>query len=347
MWKFCFFVCLLLFCCSSATELGRYKVCIVGFYNLENLYDTVNNPMVNDDEFTPESDKRYNGKVYAHKLSNLARVIRDMGTDHSSDGIAILGVAEIENDTVLQDLTSHALLKQRNYQYIHFDSRDSRGVDVALLYQPKYFTPLESVPLFVPLPGRSKDAAFTRDILYVSGILDGERVHIYVNHWPSRRGGEARSSPAREAAARVCRDHFTRIQGKEPMARLIVMGDLNDNPDNKSITRALGAKGDSTRLAPDELYNPWALLYRKGIGTLAHRDAWGLFDQIILSQSWLKRNTGYFFYRQYIYNRPYMMEKTGRFKGYPLRTWEGDHYKGGYSDHFPVYVVLLKRISDF
>ncbi|MFM7948707.1 endonuclease/exonuclease/phosphatase family protein, partial [Hafnia paralvei] len=144
---------------------------------------------------------------------------------------------------VLQDLTSHALLKQRNYQYIHFDSRDSRGVDVALLYQPKYFTPLESVPLFVPLPGRSKDAAFTRDILYVSGILDGERVHIYVNHWPSRRGGEARSSPAREAAARVCRDHFTRIQGKEPMARLIVMGDLNDNPDNKSITRALGAKG--------------------------------------------------------------------------------------------------------
>lgn len=335
-------LCLLVFYCT-VPQLSRYRVYVAGFYNLENLYDTVDNPIVDDNEFTSAGDKGYNGKIYADKLGRLATVIREMGTDYSPDGVALLGVAEIENDTVLQDLVGHALLRHRNYRFIHYDSRDIRGVDVALLYQPKYFKPLETVPLQVPLPGKSKDAAFTRDILYVRGLLDGEPVHIYVNHWPSRRGGEARSSPAREAAAGVCRAHFTRIRQQDPDARILVMGDLNDNPDNKSVTAVLGGRGDSRQLTPDALYNPWLALYRKGIGTLAHRDSWGLFDQILLSPSWLGRKDGLFFHRQHIYIKPYMMQKSGRYKGYPLRTWEGNSYQAGYSDHFPVFIVLLKN----
>ncbi|PQV59770.1 hypothetical protein CLV53_11483 [Sediminibacterium magnilacihabitans] len=332
----------LLFCCA-AVQLNRYRVYIAGFYNLENLYDTVDNPIVNDDEFTPSGDKRYNGKIYTDKLTRLATVIREIGTDYSPDGVALLGVAEIENDTVLQDLVNHSLLKQRQYRFIHYDSRDSRGVDVALLYQPKYFKPQESIPLQVTLPGKSKDAVFTRDILYVRGLLDGETVHIYVNHWPSRRGGEARSSPAREATAATCRAHFALIRQADPAARILVMGDLNDNPDNKSVVDVLKARGDPRKLAPDELYNPWLALYRKGIGTLAHRDSWGLFDQILLTPSWLRRKEGLFFYRQHIHIKPYMMQKSGRYKGYPLRTWEGNSYQAGYSDHFPVFIVLLKN----
>lgn len=300
--------------------------------------------MVNDDEFTPGGDKQYNGKIYTDKLTRLATVLSRMGHGYSPDGAAILGVAEIENDTVLNDLVQHPLLRHYHYQYIHYDSKDSRGVDVGLLYQPGYFKPLESEPLFVPLPGRSKDAAYTRDILYVYGLLDNEPIHIYVNHWPSRRGGEARSAPAREAAATVCRNHFMAIRKEDPGAKLIIMGDFNDDPDNHSIVRILKAKGDTTRLNPDEIYNPWFSLHRKGIGTLANRDSWGLFDQILFSPAWLAREqAGFFFHRQHIYNEPYMMEAGGRFKGYPLRTWEGNQYKGGYSDHFPTYAVLLKK----
>ncbi len=337
--------CLLLFTALvTCAQLSRYKVCIVAFYNLENLYDTTDNPVVNDDEFTPAGDKHYTAAVYHDKLGKLATVISSMGTDLSPDGAALLGVAEIENDTVLNDLIRQSLLRHRRYQYIHYDSKDSRGIDVALLYNPKYFKPLVSEPLSVHLPGGSKEHRFTRDILYVKGLLDDEPVHIYVNHWPSRRGGEERSSPARETAAAVCRQHLDHILQTDPEAKIIVMGDLNDDPDNTSISRVLKARGNRLALAPGELFNPWTKLYRKGIGTLANRDSWGLFDQIILSQSWLnKQQKGFFLHTQHIFNQPYMMENTGRFKGYPMRTWDGDIYRGGYSDHFPTYLVLLKR----
>ncbi len=332
---------------QTYAQIKHAKVCVVAFYNLENLYDTIDNPLVNDDDFTPSGIKKYNGIIYWDKITKLATVISKIGTSFSpTSGPVLLGVAEIENDTVLSDLVQHPLLKKRNYQIIHFDSKDARGIDVALLYHPKYFIPEKADKLFVALPGNSKDAYYTRDILYVKGQLDGEPVHIYVNHWPSRRGGEERSSPAREAAALVCRNHIRMITANDPKAKIIVMGDLNDDPDSPSITKALGAKGNRSSLHAGDLFNPWAEPYRKGIGTLANRDSWGLFDQIILSESWLDPNQiGLFYYQQYIFSQPFMKENSGRYQGYPMRTWDGNTYRGGYSDHFPTFLVLLKNIK--
>lgn len=321
----------------------QYKVCIVAFYNLENFYDTVDNPIVNDDDFTPGGVKHYTGAIYRDKVNKLATVVSQIGTEVSTAGAAILGVAEIENDTVLNDLVHHPLLQQRRYRIIHFDSRDARGVDVGLLYNPAFFVPRRAEKLFVALPGRSKDAFYTRDILYVTGYLSGDLVHVYVNHWPSRRGGEVRSAPARASAARVCRKHADSILGKDPKARIIVMGDLNDDPTSASITRALNAAGDAKQLPRGAFFNPWVKPYLRGIGTLANRDAWGLFDQIILSPAWLDCDTARLgFLHATIFARDFMKEDHGPFRSYPMRTWDGNQYRGGYSDHFPTYIVLVK-----
>ncbi len=334
-------------CMTSQAQLKRYQVAIIGFYNLENLYDTIDNPITNDDEFTPKGAKKYNTTIFRDKLNKLASVIKDIGTDYHESGAAILGVAEIENDTVLQFLIQHPLLKKRNYHIVHASSKDLRGVDVGLLYQPSFFYPIDAQKIFIPLPGKSKDASFTRDILYVKGMMMTDTFHIYVNHWPSRRGGEERSSSARMAAASVCRKHIDSIQLITPEAKIIVMGDLNDDPEDKSIVQGLQSKSKPNETSPGDLYNPWAEQLKKGNGTLAHKDSWGLFDQILVSKSLLDRqDRQFFFFREYIYNKSYLTEYTGRFKGYPMRTWEGNQYRGGYSDHFPVYMVFLRQMND-
>ncbi len=322
----------------------QYKSAIVAFYNLENFYDTIDNPNINDEDFLPNGPKNYNSKVYFTKVEHLATVISQIGTDINPDGIAFIGVAEIENDTVLNDLIHHPLLKARGYKIVHYDSKDIRGVDVALLYNLKYFTVIESKKLFVHLPEGTKSSYFTRDVLWVKGILNGDTIHVFVNHWPSRVGGEQRSAPGRAAAAQVDKNFIDSIEAHQPDAKIIVMGDLNDDPVNESITKVLGAKGNVADVKPGGLYNPWVDLYKKGIGTLAYNDAWGLFDQIMISYSWLNKNqSGYFFYQQHIFNKEFMVENIGKYKGYPMRTWDGNVYRGGYSDHFPTYIILLKK----
>ena len=328
-----------------SAQTKKYKACVIAFYNLENFYDTIHNPIINDDDFTPTGIKQYTKDIYTDKVTKLATVISMIGTDISPNGPAILGVAEIENDTVLNDLIHHPLLNYRHYQFIHYDSKDPRGIDVALLYDPKVFTPEKAEKLFVQVPGNSKQAFYTRDILYVKGWLAGESIHVYVNHWPSRRGGEERSSPARAAAAMVCKAHLNKVLQKEPNAKIIVMGDLNDDPDSPSITQTLQAKPSIAKTKPGELFNPWFQLYANGIGTLANRDAWGLFDQIIISYAWLNQQQGFFFHEQHIFSQNFMKENTGRYKSYPMRTWDGNTYRGGYSDHFPTYIILLKNLK--
>ncbi|MBL7744108.1 MAG: endonuclease/exonuclease/phosphatase [Chitinophagaceae bacterium] len=331
---------------SVVGQKKEYKPVIVSFYNLENLYDTVDNPIKDDEEFLPGGPRNYNTAIYTDKLNKLATVISQIGIEINPDGPAILGVAEVENDTVLKDLVSQKLIEKRNYKIVHYDSKDIRGVDVGLLYNPKYFKPEASDKLFVQLPGGSKDAYYTRDILWVKGKLDGETIHVYVNHWPSRSGGEERSAPAREAAAQVCKNHIDSILKLEPNARIIVMGDLNDDPVNASVSAVLNAKGKLKDVRAGGLFNPWTELYRKGLGTLAYQDAWGLFDQIIISYPFLdKEQNGLFFYQQHIFRREYMVENKGRYKGYPMRTWDGNTYRGGYSDHFPTYIVFLKKLQ--
>ena len=191
----------LFICVCSFAQKQQYKSAIVAFYNLENFYDTVDNPNINDEEFLPAGPKNYNSKVYWTKVEHLATVISQIGTDINPDGPALLGVAEIENDTVLNDLIHHPLLKPRNYSFVHYDSRDIRGVDVALLYNPKYFKVIDSRKLFVHMPTGAKQSFFTRDVLWVKGLLSGDTINVFVNHWPSRVGGEQRSAPGRAAAA--------------------------------------------------------------------------------------------------------------------------------------------------
>lgn len=323
-----------------------YKSALIGFYNLENLYDTTDNPAVNDDEFTPKGGKNYNSQIYYSKIEHLATVISQIGVEQNPDGPALLGVAEIENDTVLTDLAKSPLIAKRNYQFVHYDSRDLRGVDVALFYNPRYFKVIKSDKLFVKLPSGSKDSYFTRDVLWVQGTLDGDTINVYVNHWPSRSGGEMRSAPGRAAAALVSKLHSDSLIRENPDAKIIIMGDLNDDPISPSMVKVLKTKSDKRKIGPGQLFNPWVDMYNKGYGTIAYQDAWGLFDQIVFSSPFLNNNqNGWFYRKQYIFNREFMVENVGRFKGYPMRTWDGNTYRAGYSDHFPTYIELLKKAN--
>lgn len=325
---------------------AQYHASMIGFYNLENFYDTVDNPIVDDEEFLPNSERHYNTVVFLDKVDKLTSVLSQLGTDVNPDGFALLGVSEIENDTVLTALINHKSLKSRGLKFVHYDSPDRRGIDVGLLYNPKYFTPLYSKPLFVQLPGGSKDSYFTRDILYVKGVLDGDTIHVMVGHWPSRSGGEERSIPARAAAATVCRGVVDSLMAISKQTKVVIMGDLNDDPISPSLTKVLGATGSISKLKDGGLYNPWYDFYKKGIGTIAYQDAWGLFDQVVISKGWLdKEQAGYFFQKATIFNREFLIQQTGRYKGYPKRTWDGSTYNYGYSDHFPVFITLLKKVN--
>ncbi len=342
--KHFYFLLLLLVTGAMTHAQTAYRSAVISFYNLENWYDTTFHGSNDDVSFTPNGAKAYTGKVFNDKLSKLARVLSQIGTSINPDGPAVLGLAEIENKQVLDTLLRHPLIVTRGYRYVHYDSRDFRGLDVALIYNPKYFKVERSRPVFVKIPAGTKDAAYTRDILWVKGRLDGEPLQVFVNHWPSRSGGQKRSEPARMAAARTVRNWIDSLDIIDPGVKTIVMGDLNDNPVDHSITMGLKARSDLKNLKPDELYNPWITMYKNGMGTLAYQDAWSLFDQVLLSASFLNTaEPGFFFYKHDIFKAPYMIENTGRYKGYPMRSYNGDLYRGGYSDHFPVYVILLKK----
>lgn len=325
----------------------NYKIAAIGFYNLENFYDTINDPNKNDEEFLPGGAYNYTGKVYFDKVSHLSDVISLEATDVTPDGLSIMGCAEIENEIVLNDLINTPKLKNRNYKIVHYDSPDIRGVDVGLIYNPKYFTPKFSEPLFVPLFEEDKvTPRYTRDILYVYGIYDGEPLHIMVGHWPSRRGGEEASAPGRATAAGICRHKIDSITKLNPDAKILVMGDLNDDPISPSVSVVIGAKGDKAQVQRGGMYNPWTDYYKKGIGTLAYNDAWNLFDQIMLSSGFLSpKQTGFFFKEATIFRKPWMTQTTGKYKGYPKRTYDFNKYMGGYSDHFPTYILLLKQVN--
>ncbi|MCB0824073.1 MAG: endonuclease/exonuclease/phosphatase family protein [Bacteroidales bacterium] len=315
----------------------------MGFYNLENLFDTINNKeLFLSEEFTPESEKQWTSQRYHEKLNHMAEVISKIGTDVTPDGVALLGVSEIENRGVLEDLVKESSIADRDYQIVHYDSPDRRGVDVGLLYQPKYFEVVNSASHRLTMPD---DTNFrTRDQLVVSGYLNGEMIHVIVNHWPSRSGGEKRSRPKRNAAGELSRHIVDSLLNLDPNAKILVMGDLNDDPVNPSVLEHLRAKGKEKELEPGDMYNPMYNLYREGIGSLAYRDLWNLFDQVIVSQALLGDDkSSYKFYKAFVFNKNFLKQKEGAFAGYPNRTFVGDRYLGGYSDHFPVYVLLIRE----
>ncbi len=349
MAKTCYFLLLLLLGISELHAQGGktpYQVTAVAFYNLENLFDTLDDPRKFDEEFTPGGENHYTSKVYHEKLHNLATVIRQLGTDLTPDGAALIGGAEIENDRVLHDLVAQPEIKDRNYQFVHFESPDARGIDVALLYNPRYFRVLKAEALYTDISGFGQKGGKTRDVLHVIGILAGDTTHVFVNHWPSRRGGEAASAPLRAIAARVSKRVIDSLMAVNPNTRVLLMGDLNDDPTSPSVTKVLGAKADRKKVKPGDLFNPWTAFLEKGIGTLAYRDSWNLFDQIMLSSGWLDLGPEHWrFYRAEIFNRDFLKEKFGQYKGYPHRSFDGGVWLNGYSDHFPVVVFLVKPVS--
>lgn len=320
----------------------NYFVSAIGFWNVENLYDTINDPIKNDEEFLPSGANAWTGPRYWEKINHLAKVISEMATDATPDGLAILGLCEIENKNVLQDLVKDPQLKSRNYQYILIEGPDARGVDPALLYNPNYFKVQKTVTYKVALPTDSSHK--TRDQLVVTGSFAGEPLAIIVNHWPSRRGGELASRPNRIAAAQIARRIADSITKVNPLTKVIITGDLNDDPTNESVKKHLKTAGNLHKIKDGEFYNPMESLYKQGIGTLAWQDSWNLFDQTIINKSFLPTDFKTFqFYKAYVYNKAYLKSDFGNFKGYPFRTYSGGAYTAGYSDHFPVYMLVVKE----
>lgn len=335
----------MIFCSVLFAQEKKYKISTVGFYNVENLFDTNDDEEVRDSEFTPNGKKNWTQEKYNEKLANLAKVIAGLGIDQNKDGAAILGVAEVENKGVLEDLVNQETLKKRKYKIIHGDSPDKRGIDVALLYQEEFFKPISHKyhPLMIY---RNDERIFTRDVLHVCGLLDGEKIHVLVNHWPSRSGGEKKSRPGRNAASALNKSIADSIKIEEPEAKILIMGDLNDDPISPSLKNVLQARPRANNTPKGGFFNPMWSYYKKGIGSNAYRDAWSLFDQIVVSQALLdKDQEGFFFYKAVINNANDLVQPFGQYKGYPFRTFAGDTYIAGYSDHFPVYVLLLKEIQ--
>ncbi len=325
---------------SPAIQAQKLNEVSIGFYNLENLFDTIDTPEVNDAEFTPSADKKWDTKKYYEKLDHLARVIAEMAIDKTPEGLAMVGLCEVENKAVVEDLINRPALKDRNYKIAHFDSPDKRGIDVALIYQPSLFE-LESSFAF-PLKIEDNPDFFTRDQLLVNGKLLGEEIHLLINHWPSRSGGEERSMPLRNAAADLSRSISDFILSLDPTAKIIIMGDLNDDPSNASVAEHLKATGDKSLLKKGYFFDAYALLHKPdSFGTLAYRGKWNQFDQIIVSPALMvERNKKWSLKEAFVFDADFLKEQEGNFKGNPFRTYAGNKYLGGYSDHFPVYILL-------
>lgn len=323
---------------SASAQEKTYKASCIAFYNLENLFDTIDDPNTNDAEFLPGGINKWTTKRYQEKLSNMAKVIGGIGSEMVKGGPTIIGVSEIENIGVLQDLIKTPPLSEMGYKIVHYDSPDARGVDVGLLYKASVFKVTNSTTNRLTMPGQAD--WYSRDQLVVSGELDGELISVIVNHWPSRRSGPE----YREEAARLSRKLSDSLYREHKNAKIFIMGDLNDDPTDKSVLKVLGAKGKKEDVAKGDLFNPMWQLLRDGIGSLAYRDAWNLFDQIIISEPLLSDNgKGWKFYKAKVYNEKFLIQKDGPYAGYPFRTFAGGAYTGGYSDHFPTYLLIVKE----
>lgn len=304
----------------------------LAFYNIENLFDIENDPLTSDDDFLPTSVKRWTPRRYENKLRKLGTVISKIGDESTKYAPDILGVAEAENKKVLSDLVRSKNLIKEAYSYVHYDSSDERGIDVALLYKSEFFTVTNSETFSVYLQTDEGERDYTRDILLVQGKLMDEEISILVNHWSSRREGENETEYKRLAASNKVKSIINTIEAEDSNAKIIVMGDFNDNPDNKSITQLEEDCG---------MYNPFKTVWSYDKGSLNHAFQWNLFDQILIFQNFFdSKNSDLEFKKADVYNSKNLTQYHGKYKGQPFRTYVGKKYKGGYSDHFPVFIEL-------
>ncbi|SNY94740.1 endonuclease [Flagellimonas pacifica] len=333
--------------CLSAQSQKSYRIRTIAFYNVENLFDTVNDSLTFDDERTPEGRYNWTETRYKKKIEHISKVLSKIGEEASKTSPDIIGLCEVENKNVIEDLVNHPNLRNKDYGIVHFDSPDERGIDVALLFKKSSFLPTSFKSNRLLLFDEMGERNYTRDQLVVGGILDGEEFHFIVNHWPSRRGGATKSKPDRIRAALVNKRIIDSIQKFNPEAKIISMGDLNDDPRDESLKKILKTKGKVSQMDSLSLFNPMEKLYRKGIGSLAYRDKWNLFDQFFMTQNLTQKGSkGFSFWKASVYAPSYLKTQDGRYKGYPFRTYAGGTHAGGYSDHFPVYLFLIKEVKE-
>lgn len=334
---------LMLLTAAATGQQKQFQVYGVCFYNLENLFDTINNNGKYDQEFSPSGARQWNGQKYWSKIHNLAYAISHFTSDKTPMGPAVIGVSEIENATVLNDLVRHDLIKKWHLQVVHHDSPDRRGVDVGLLYNPRLFRVLNVTNATLTIP---ENPSFrTRDQMCVTGMMGADKVSIIVNHWPSRLGGQEQSSYLREAAAARVMMTVDSLLADDPNQGIIVMGDLNDDPQDKSCAVVMEAKKKMTDVKePRQFFNPWWSTLDKGIGTLAYRGQWNLFDQIMISQYFLGNRSRLTYLRHEVLNFDFLKTQEGDYAGYPLRTYSAGRFLNGYSDHFPTQVFLVREV---
>ena len=331
---------------------------VIGFYNLENLFDTYNDPVKNDEEFLPEGKNKWTDAKYQKKLQNMAKVIRSMKEEN---GVwhALLGVSEIENRLVLEDLVWDEQIREANYQIIHYDGPDRRGVDVALLYKPEIFKFIESESIPFTFEGSSIDFIMTkeqqdyfktRDILMVHGTIDGEHFAVYVAHLPSRAGGKKGGNQLRDRGGEIMYAHAMKMQEKYPGIKIICMGDMNDNPTDPSMAQYLHGREFKEEVTDADFFSPFTSMLKAGFGSLAYQGVWSIYDLLLVNNALTHPQEGTFGLRQLhkkgyygrVYNPKFLTNQQGQYKGTPFRTFSNGAFIGGYSDHYPTYIVITK-----
>lgn len=310
------------------------KTYTIAFYNTENLMDYIDDPLTMDEGFLETSSKKWNKERYRKKIHKIGMAISKIGLDDLQKPPTLIGLAEVENDKVLNDLIQSAYLKNYSYGFVHYDSPDERGIDVALLYDTQSFTVESSINIVLEVKNEHGLRDYTRDILKVCGFLDGEKIHLLINHWPSRHEDSDTTGHKRMIAAQKVVDLINDILKEDEDARIIVMGDFNDSPRNDSVQYLKNTKS---------LFNPMEKLLSYTRGSANHHFKWILFDQILMTKNFLESETaGLKFLKADIFDAKFLAEYRGKYKGQPFRTYVGKKYKGGFSDHFPVYIQIAK-----
>ena len=331
---------------------------VIGFYNLENLFDIYNDPVKNDEEFLPEGKNKWTEAKYRKKVQNMAKVIRSMKEEN---GVwhTLLGVSEIENRLVLEDLVWDEQIREANYQIIHYDGPDRRGVDVALLYKPEVFTFLDSESIPFTFEGSSidwiqskeeRDYFRTRDILMVHGLIDGEHFAIYVAHLPSRAGGKKGGNQLRDRGGEIMYNHAMEMQKKYPGIKIVCMGDMNDNPTDPSMAEYLHGREFIEEVTDTDFFSPFTSMLKAGFGSLAYQGVWSIYDLLLVNNALAHPQDGTFGLLQLhkkgyygrVYNPKFLTNQSGQYKGTPFRTFSNGAFIGGYSDHYPTYIVITK-----
>ena len=306
----------------------------IAFYNTENLFDIYDSKKTSDSDLTPTADKRWTAKRYSEKLNNIGFTISKIGKKETKKHPALIGLAEVENGSVINDLIATSHLKNFNYNYIHYNSKDERGIDVALIFDETLFKIESSKPYSIELFNNSGKVDYTRDILLVTGMLEGDKIHVILNHWSSRRAGTKETEHKRLAASNKVGEIISTIKSVDTHSKIIIMGDFNDEPSSFNVKRLVDGF---------QLFNPMETLRTYSRGTTTHNRQWNVFDQIFFTDSLLApKNKSFEFELADIFDAQFLKNSKGKFKGSPFRTYVGKKYHGGYSDHFPVYITLKK-----